>query len=125
MRSRASAFVMFFLVGLLFGLSSERCRGDEPSFSREIAVQSLAASVDLASTEWALARNPYLREGNPLGSSGALRVGLKVAQVTVVSAITVKLERRGKKGMARALRWGAVGLQVVAAGWNMRQAHAR
>jgi hypothetical protein len=81
--------------------------------------------ADLWSTEFALARCPSCREGNPLGVSKSARVYLKGAAAAGVIAICHRLRRDGHPAWAKWVGRGALGLQLFAAGSNVwRGTHA-
>ena len=94
--------------------------GDEAG--RDVLVLSLAASADLASTHYALARCATCREGNPLMGQPAGAVAIKAAGVAAVAWGCGRLRRAGHPRAAKVLLWGVAGLWVGAAGWNMHQA---
>ena len=109
------------LLGLaIFEVTVRSCEGAEtpPSFAQEIAVQTLAGAVDLGSTEWALSKGA--REGNGIVADRRVRIGMKGATVFAMAGTSYVLERRGHKGAARVVRWGAVGVQVVVGALNVR-----
>lgn len=81
----------------------------------------LAGSADLVSTEIAL-RHGAAYEANPFMQSRAARVGVKAAMGATVYVISRKLEKRGKRGTAKALVWTTVGVWTGAAVWNLHQA---
>jgi hypothetical protein len=93
----------------------------EPNFKASLFRQSLAAGADWASTEYALAHGAT--EANPVmqGSAGK-RAVLKGAQATVAAWGEYELEKRGKKGWAKVVRWGVPALNVLVAAHNMRVA---
>jgi hypothetical protein len=93
----------------------------EPNFKASLFRQSLAAGADWASTEYAIAHGA--REANPVmqGPAGK-RAVLKGAQATVAAWGEYELEKRGKKGWAKVVRWGVPAINVLVAAHNMRVA---
>lgn len=77
--------------------------------------------ADLWSTEFALARCPGCREGNPLGVSKSARFYLKVAGAAGTIAACHKLRRDGHPTWAKWVGRAALGLQLFAAGSNVWQ----
>ena len=77
-----------------------------------------AGVADVVTTERAL-RHPGLREGNPLMQSPEVRIGAKTLVMAGVLAGTHVLEKRGKKGTARAVKivvialWGGAAVNNV------------
>jgi hypothetical protein len=76
--------------------------------------------VDLWSTEFALARCPSCREGNPLGLTKSERIYLKGATAAAEIAVCHKLRRDGHPVWAKWTGRLILGLQAFAAADNVR-----
>ncbi len=61
-------------------------------------------ALDLGTTEWALARNPALLEGNPLMRSREVRIGANLLYVVGASLACKELRKRGHPEKAK---WAA------------------
>ena len=90
-----------------------------------IAVHALSVGADLASTEWAMARNPRALEGNPLLRDRGLRLAVKVAEVGLLVALDRGVERRYGRRTARHFRAAVLGAHLLIAAWNIRQGARR
>ena len=87
----------------------------------DVAVLSMAAGADLASTHWALERCSGCSEGNPLMSEPALAIAVKAAGVAGVSLGCRELRRMGHPRAAKVLRWGVVAIWMGVAAHNLRK----
>lgn len=89
----------------------------------DLAPLILAASLDLGTTEVGFHRG--FGDHNLIAQSRPLMYGAKAVQVWFVDRNIVKLRRRGHPRAARVLKYGAIGLNLFAAGWNIRQIRQR
>ena len=87
---------------------------------RDVAVLSLAAAADLASTRYGLSVG--LREGNPVMSEPAVSIAVKAATVAGTAYACGRLRRDGHPRAAKVLRWTVAGLWLGVAGWNVHRA---
>lgn len=95
----------------------------EPTL-RLVAIYGGAAAMDLASTEYALARGG-VHEGNPLMRSRGVRLGVNAGATALCVWTTRRLQERGRPGLARLLKVGVVVLRVGVAVHNVHAARAR
>lgn len=87
-------------------------------FGGELFRITFGAGVDLLSTGWAFQRCPTCFEGNLAGPNPDARFGLKVGGAAVAAAACWQAEKRGHHNFAKALSWGVLATQLVAATSN-------
>lgn len=87
----------------------------------DVAVLSLAASADLASTHWALKRADN-SELNPIMREPAVAVLVKAASVAGTAAACQKLRKGGHSRAAKVVRWGVTAIWLGVAAHNVRMA---
>ena len=87
---------------------------------KPLLLYTFAAGMDVASTRYALAQNPYAREQTPW-LRGSEIYALKAAQVAALTALDVKLQKHHKH-LAWTLRIMAVAVQGVVAVRNVQRA---
>jgi len=90
------------------------------ALAQDVAVLSIAAGADLASTHYALKRCPSCYERNPLMTEPALSIVLKSAAVAGVSLGCDKLRKDGHGRAAKVLRWTVVAVWLGIAANNVR-----
>ena len=90
------------------------------ALAQDVAVLSIAAAADTASTHHALSRCPSCYERNPLMSEPALSIAVKAASIAGVSAGCEKLRRDGHGRTAKVLRWTVVAFWMGLAVHNAR-----
>lgn len=100
----------------------DRAREQVHGLIVDTARVSGGAFLDLWSTEYALARCPTCREGNPLGLSRPARTALKGAFVVGAVAGLHKVRRDGHPVWAKWLGRGLLAVQVGATVNNVRRA---
>ncbi len=83
----------------------------------DVAVLSIGAAADEASTRYALKHCAGCYEGNPLMSEPAIRLVGKAAAVSALTLGCHELRKHGHGGMAKGLRW------VAFAAWMGIAAH--
>ena len=86
----------------------------------DVAVLSLAASADLASTHHALQSCRACYEANPLMSEPELSIALKAATIAGTAAVCSKLRKNGRGRAAKVLRWTVTAVWLGVAAHNMR-----
>jgi hypothetical protein len=104
------------LVGSAQAQASEglpvKLRGKHPLIE-DVAPLSLAALVDVMSTEWVLAKEG-IKEGNPLAVGGTWgRVAIKTATSAGILLIVRRLHATGRHGAARWVKYGGVLVQLA------------
>ena len=87
----------------------------------DVAVLSMAAAADIASTQWALRRCSGCYEVNPVMSEPVVSVAVKGAGVAAVALGCDQLRRRGHPGWAKALRWTVAAMWFGVAAHNVKQ----
>lgn len=85
----------------------------------EIAPLILVAGADLATTEYGLSHGQM--DHNLLSQSRPLMYGAKALQVALVDRWTLRLRKQKKFRTARVLKYGAIGLNLFAVGWNVHK----
>ena len=90
-----------------------------PSDHHEFAPLILVAGLDLATTEVGLSRGLY--ETNMVAQSRPLMYASKALSVVLVDRWIVRLKKQKKPGHARVLKYGYIGLNLFAVGWNVRK----
>ena len=119
MRPGRIALACFLAAGLVLILA-DTAHCDE--LGRDVAVLSLAAAADLASTRYGLAHCPECREGNPIMSEPAVAIAVKAAAVAGTAYACDRLRKDGHRRAAKVLRWTVAGLWLGVAGWNVHEA---
>lgn len=89
--------------------------------AQDVAVLSIAAAADAASTHWALKRYEN-RELNPVMSEPAVALVLKAASVAVTAKACQKLRKDGHGRAAKVVRWSVAALWLGVAAHNVRMA---
>ena len=86
----------------------------------------LANGADLASTEYALSKNPRVVEANPLMQGGtAQRALIKAGTTAALTAADTELQRSGHKDWAKGLRLLASGLLGGLSMYNLSNANKK
>ena len=110
----------FVALTMMLGAVQGRCEEKKASVLGPIALYSVGAFADLASTEMALRSNPGAMEGNPLlrGGSGK-RAGMKVAEVAIMTFVDSQLAKSHPKG-AKVFRVLVFASRIALAAHNMK-----
>ena len=87
----------------------------------DVAVLSMAAAADIASTHWALQRSGN-RELNPIMSEPAVAILVKSASVAGTAAACRKLRKGGHSRAAKVVRWSVTAIWLGVAAHNVRMA---
>lgn len=91
----------------------------EPSLFAPLVIFGAASAADLLSTEYALSRGGV--ESNPFLRDRPVRLAVNLGVVTASVWGVRKLQRDGHPRAARLVKWGFVGLRVVAVAVNVRR----
>ncbi len=90
--------------------------------AQDVAVLSIAASADFASTHYALKMCPACSEANPLMSEPAIGLVLKAATIAGTTAACERLRKDGHSRAAKMLRWTVTAVWLGIAAHNLRVA---
>ena len=90
--------------------------------AQDVAVLTIAASADLASTHYALKVCPGCYEANPFMREPAVGLLVKTASIAGTTWAAESLRKKGHKGWAKVVRWGVAGLWLGLAANNLRVA---
>ena len=120
MKPARAALLAFLAAGLVLILADTACPMD--ATQTDVAILSLAAGADYASTHYALSRG--LHETNPLMGEPALSLALKAASVAATTAACRSLRRGGHRRAAKVARWGVAAIWMGVAARNLQKARA-
>ncbi len=88
--------------------------------AQDVAVLSIAASADFASTHYALKMCPTCSEGNPVMTEPAVGLALKAATIAGTTAACERLRKGGHSRAAKALRWTVAAVWLGIAAHNLK-----
>ena len=86
----------------------------------DVAVLTLAAGLDTASTHYALSRCPSCYERSPWMREPALGVAIRAASVAGTAVVCSKLRKSGHGRAAKVLRWTVLAVGLGVAAHNLR-----
>jgi hypothetical protein len=86
----------------------------------DVAVLTLAASADFASTHYALKTCATCYEANPVMSEPALGIAVKAATVAGTAFACDRLRKDGHGRAAKVLRWTVTAVWLGVAAHNLR-----
>ena len=90
--------------------------------AQDVAILSMGAAADFASTHYALKTCPACVERNPIMSEPAVALLIKAATVAGTTAACGKLRRDGHGRAAKVLRWTVTAVWLGIAAHNVRTA---
>lgn len=90
--------------------------------AQDVAVLSLGAAADFASTNYALRMCPACSEGNPVVREPAMGLLVKAATVAGTTAACGRLRRDGHGRAAKVLRWTVTAVWLGIATHNLHTA---
>ena len=88
----------------------------------DVAVLTLAAGLDTASTHYALSRCPGCYERSPWMREPALGVAIRAVSVAGTAVVCAKLRKSGHSRAAKVLRWTVFVVGMGVAAHNVRRA---
>ena len=86
----------------------------------DVAVLTLAAGLDTASTHYALSRCPSCYERSPWMREPAVGVAIRAASVAGTAVVCAKLRKSGHSRAAKVLRWTVLAVGLGVAAHNLR-----
>lgn len=92
------------------------------ALATDVAVLSIGAGLDVASTHWALSSCSSCYERNPIMSEPAVAIAVKAAAVAGTAAACGRLRRDGHGRAAKVLRWTVFSVWAGIAANNVRTA---